>query len=259
MAATLNTSLAVLVLLQLSLSLICMAVHQANVCRATISQPSEMTAHIGVESAVLPCTITPACSKADTHSHWFVFRQDSHHHLNIQLPKYSIHEGNLSIHSVQANDSGVYYCAATLTASNQQVAPSIGSGTRLVVRENPSTIDGQALLWSLFAIAALYSLIVLILLIYKKVSPRWGLHVGGIQMNFIHGFRWGMSHGRKRKDSSRKPTSTRRAHFRAVVQELYGKRTLPHADRNTDHQHCDRNQFEHPHTQSPDEDVYQNV
>ncbi|XP_036407923.1 uncharacterized protein si:ch211-139g16.8 [Megalops cyprinoides] len=240
MAATLSTSLAVLVLLQLSLSLICMAVRQADVCRATISQLSEMTAQIGAESAVLPCTITPTCSKADTHSHWFVFRQDSHHHLSIQLPKYSIHEGNLSIHSVQANDSGVYYCAATLKTSNQQVAPSIGSGTRLVVRENPSTINGQALLWSLFAIAAVYSLIVLILLIYKKT-------------------RWGMSHGRKRKDSSRKPTSTRRAHFRAVLQELYGKRSLPHADRNTNHQRCDKNQFEHPHTQSPDEDVYQNM
>ncbi|KAJ8383973.1 hypothetical protein AAFF_G00212170 [Aldrovandia affinis] len=100
-------------------------------------------------------------------------------------------------------------------ASGQQGAPSIGSGTRLVVRESQGSILKHALLWSLVAILALYSLLILALLVSRKIGRE--THISR----------------RERRNESRKNGSARRRHFRAVVQELYGKRNMCSAGQNT--------------------------
>ncbi|XP_064170925.1 immunoglobulin superfamily member 6 [Anguilla rostrata] len=229
-------TLAVPLLFQLSVSLVCLA-ESRMLCRTVISQPDEVTAFTAARATILPCNVTHRCPNIASPIRWFVFRRDHHEEIHVQLRKYSMDGRDLTIHSPQTNDSGVYYCSTAMSSTTTVVVPSIGNGTRLVVREKPNTTTMTALLWTLFAVLALYSLLILSLLICKKTRREI--------------FR------SKRRNTPEKRGSTRRLHFHAVVQELYGKGNLRSAGQNTAHSHHGR--FENPHAYSPDEDVYQNM
>ncbi|KAJ8344927.1 hypothetical protein SKAU_G00291200 [Synaphobranchus kaupii] len=227
-------TLAVLLILQLSVSLIYLTESEPTPCRAVISQPDEVATLTSAQDTTLPCLITQPClSKV----RWFVFRHKSHQEIRAQPLKYSPSSRALTIHSPQANDSGVYYCSSVPLDSSRKGAPSIGNGTRLVVRESSNTTIKTALLWTLLVVLTLYSLLILTLLILKARREI---------------FR------RKRRNTLDKSGSTRKLHFRAVVQELYGKRNL----RSTEHTtrtYSHNSKVEHPHAYAPDEDVYQNI
>ena len=99
-----------------------------------ISQPKEVTVVPLVQDTTLPCSVTHLCrgSAPGGTFRWFVFRHASHQEIHAQDPKYSTGHEGLTIHSPRTNDSGVYYCS--LVPRSSAVRPSIGPGTRLVVR-----------------------------------------------------------------------------------------------------------------------------
>ncbi|CAB1342297.1 unnamed protein product [Coregonus sp. 'balchen'] len=187
----------------------------------SLHQPDEVIWRIGGQTASLPCNIT-----YDTNMEidliWFVFKEDAHHSVDLmtQQHKYSLERNALNINSLQANDSGVYHCAALFKNVVCSGAQEIGQGTTLVVREWGMQMTWHVLLWLLFVLLALYSLAVLILIICKKKN-------------------------------------TVRVQFGAVVQELYGKRNLQSNKKNPNHSGPAQNKVESPHSNHP-EDIYQN-
>uniref|UniRef100_A0A8C7K4J1 Ig-like domain-containing protein n=1 Tax=Oncorhynchus kisutch TaxID=8019 RepID=A0A8C7K4J1_ONCKI len=102
----------------------------------SLHQPDDIIWRIGGQSASLPCNIV-----YDTNRNidflWFVFKQDAHHSVDLmtQQHKYSLERNSLNINSLQANDSGVYHCAALFRDVVCSGAQEIGQGTTLVVRE----------------------------------------------------------------------------------------------------------------------------
>uniref|UniRef100_A0A4W5RS56 Ig-like domain-containing protein n=1 Tax=Hucho hucho TaxID=62062 RepID=A0A4W5RS56_9TELE len=101
----------------------------------SLHQPDEVIWRVGGQSASLPCNIAyDTSSKMDFL--WFVFKQDAHHSVNLmtQQHKYSLERNSLNINSLQANDSGVYHCAALFRDVVCSGAQEIGQGTTLVVR-----------------------------------------------------------------------------------------------------------------------------
>jgi hypothetical protein len=101
----------------------------------SLHQPDDIIWRIGGQSASLPCNIV-----YDTNRNidflWFVFKQDAHHSVDLitQQHKYSLEKNSLNINSLQANDSGVYHCAALFRDVVCSGAQEIGQGTTLVVR-----------------------------------------------------------------------------------------------------------------------------
>lgn len=101
----------------------------------SLHQPDDIIWRIGGQSASLPCNIG-----YDTNRNidflWFVFKQDAHHSVDLmtQQHKYSLERNSLNINSLQANDSGVYHCAALFREVVCSGAQEIGQGTTLVVR-----------------------------------------------------------------------------------------------------------------------------
>ncbi|XP_036794826.1 immunoglobulin superfamily member 6-like isoform X2 [Oncorhynchus mykiss] len=187
----------------------------------SLHQPDDIIWRIGGQSASLPCNIA-----YDTNRNidflWFVFKQDAHHSVDLitQQHKYSLERNSLNINSLQANDSGVYHCAALFRDVVCSGAQEIGQGTTLVVRERGVQMAWHVLLWLLFVLLVLYSLAILILIIRKKKNKV-------------------------------------RVQFGAVVQELYGKRNLRSNKKNPNHSGPAQNKVESPHSNHP-EDIYQN-
>ncbi|XP_041735220.1 immunoglobulin superfamily member 6 [Coregonus clupeaformis] len=200
----------------------------------SLHQPDEVIWRIGGQTASLPCNIV-----YDTNMEidliWFVFKEDAHHSVDLmtQQHKYSLERNALNINSLQANDSGVYHCAALFKNVVCSGAQEIGQGTTLVVRE----MTWHVLLWLLFVLLALYSLAVLIRIICKKtgkdIAVCRGTQKSDIQKNTV------------------------RVQFGAVVQELYGKRNLQSNKKNPNHSGPAQNKVESPHSNHP-EDIYQN-
>ncbi|KAG9329872.1 hypothetical protein JZ751_028756 [Albula glossodonta] len=126
------TVVRIMVLLPL-FTLICCAGGLAELCRVVITQPAELSASVGADSVVLPCSLQHSCPNTTATVRWLRFYHSSHQQLSDHPPKYNLQDQTLTIQSPLANDSGIYYCAIDLTASQQQGAPSIGSGTLLVV------------------------------------------------------------------------------------------------------------------------------
>ncbi|XP_036794824.1 immunoglobulin superfamily member 6-like isoform X1 [Oncorhynchus mykiss] len=204
----------------------------------SLHQPDDIIWRIGGQSASLPCNIA-----YDTNRNidflWFVFKQDAHHSVDLitQQHKYSLERNSLNINSLQANDSGVYHCAALFRDVVCSGAQEIGQGTTLVVRERGVQMAWHVLLWLLFVLLVLYSLAILILIIRKKtgkdIAVCRGTQKSDIQKNKV------------------------RVQFGAVVQELYGKRNLRSNKKNPNHSGPAQNKVESPHSNHP-EDIYQN-
>ncbi|KAJ8253858.1 hypothetical protein COCON_G00204700 [Conger conger] len=223
-------------LFQLSFTLIYMKESLGEACKGLINQTEEVPAFTTVQAITLHCPIPDLCrNSAKSTTHWFVFRNASHQEISARGPKYSIDDKDLTIHSPQTNDSGVYYCGVVLSSKKA----SIGTGTRLVVREKRDTTTQTALLWTLFAVLALYSLLILVLLLSKKTRREI--------------FR------SERTSTTDKRGSARRLQFRAVVQELYKRRNLRGTGQNTTQTYSPHSNVERPHAYLPDEDVYQNM
>ncbi|KAJ8251154.1 hypothetical protein GJAV_G00217900 [Gymnothorax javanicus] len=203
---TLDVSL----LFLLAIALMCLTESRSVPCRAEINQLEEVRVQTSARTTTLPCYITHRCRSGTPYVRWFVFGRDAHRKIQTQTAKYSMNGQNLTIHFLRANDSGVYYCAVF----SSKIVPSIGNGTRLVVRGRPNnTTTKQALLWTLFAVLAVYSALILMLLVSKKARREI--------------FR--------SKRSSTERGSTRRQHFHAVVQELYSQGNLPSTGRNSNY------------------------
>ncbi|MCJ8739352.1 hypothetical protein PDJAM_G00046160 [Pangasius djambal] len=118
-------------------------------------------------------------------------------------------------------------------------AQAIGTGTTLTVKENDYNA-GQVLLITLVVLLSLYSLIILTLFICIKTGRAMLLK-------------------RKQSQSQEKGDSTRRVHFRAVVQELYSKRNLRRNKKNTSTDISHENKVEEPQSHTVREDIYQNL
>uniref|UniRef100_A0A674D1Q9 Ig-like domain-containing protein n=1 Tax=Salmo trutta TaxID=8032 RepID=A0A674D1Q9_SALTR len=93
---------------------------------------------------------------------WFVFKQDAHHSVNLmtQQHKYSLERNSLNINSLQANDSGVYHCAAVFRDVVCSGAQEIGQGTTLVVRGKSIELNRTLVIYhcdvtNLFAVRSL--------------------------------------------------------------------------------------------------------
>ncbi|KAG9328998.1 hypothetical protein JZ751_008487 [Albula glossodonta] len=301
----------------------------AELCRVVITQPAELSASVGADSVVLPCSLQHSCPNTTATVRWLRFYHSSHQQLSDHPPKYNLQDQTLTIQSPLANDSGIYYCAIDLTASQQQGAPSIGSGTLLVVTVTPlpnpflhliyragrgeasaaetpasqsaltsnhevqvtdppfldmsavSTDRSQlvlkkTLLWSLFSILALYSSLILILLICKKAGCESCLYrVKRSSSRTVRSFsQLHLFNPAEYLLNISAPScvrlceishccvgngSTRRLRFHAVVQELYRKRNLHRVSQRTSSPHTHQREVENPHSHSPDEDVYQNM
>ncbi|XP_063073068.1 uncharacterized protein LOC134463752 [Engraulis encrasicolus] len=229
---------------RLRLTLLFTAVFRVDSCGLVPKETSselwpkeDSTFHIPCDVNVVQCG-----NKKNTEFTWHVLRKSSSELLNTgSSPKYAVLEkGALTVRSFNANDSGVYFCGVSLGDQGKKGQQMIGHGTRVTIAVLSHQIQ-QAFLWLFFAILALYSLIVLILLIMKMMGRD--ISIGGKSGN-------GSSSGN---------SSTRRRHFRAVVQELYSKRNPRNSATSPAHRPALDCQFENPHTTAQDDDIYQNM
>ncbi|XP_029998291.1 uncharacterized protein LOC115425004 [Sphaeramia orbicularis] len=190
------------------------------------------------QSAVLSCTVHSNCSDTGLQYRWFVFRKDTHSEVHDSPPKCVLNGPTLHINSLDVTDSGIYHCAAvSLDREPEAGRQHIGLGTTLVVREK--TKVRHILLWLSFILMAIYSLVILALVILKK----YGYHRTCIKMN----------------KTSNVKTSSKRMQFRDVLQELYSRRN---SERNK--QSARRNRPQTDEAASPKfngsiDDIYQNV
>lgn len=155
------------------------------------SQPDEVIWRKTGQSAEIPCTVT--CSDKPMHYEWFVFKESVH--LRLNWPDKD--QTSLHINSLQANDSGIYYCAAVTSGDPEPGKLYVGLGTTLVVKgksllrgklilkdqmfgsvkdsfyllfsERVKVMVRYYLLWLSLALLAIYSL-ALVTFIIKKVN-----------------------------------------------------------------------------------------
>ncbi|XP_046873259.1 immunoglobulin superfamily member 6 isoform X6 [Hypomesus transpacificus] len=190
-------------------------------CIVGINQPNEMMSQDSSD-IILLCDVNINCSLFSSNSNetlWFVFNEHSLYNNPINLPaqsyKYSLAGHSLRVRSLHTNDSGVYHCAIVLQGVVHQGAQEIGRGTKLVVRDMP--VVWHTLLWFLLVLLALYSLAVVVVIILKKS-----------EQNFT------ICRGTSTKcDERNTVTKTKRAQFRAVVQELYGRKNAQNPKRSS--------------------------
>ncbi|XP_027141153.1 immunoglobulin superfamily member 6 isoform X2 [Larimichthys crocea] len=190
-----------------------------------LSQPETVILQTG-QSAFLPCTVSSHCSANDWDYEWISFKESTCIRINLKNPlKYSLEGASLHIRSLQANDSGIYYCAALNHGDSAHGTQHVGFGTTLVVRERFKIRTKHILLWLSFVLLAIYSLVILTLII-KKCGCR-----------------------KNAKTEKTKKTSTKKTQFRDVLQEMYSKRNFERSKQtagNTDNN-------------SSSDDIYQNV
>ncbi|XP_045884930.1 uncharacterized protein si:ch211-139g16.8 isoform X1 [Micropterus dolomieu] len=201
------------------------------------AESSEVILRKTGQNAVLPCTASTRCSPEDVNYEWFSFKQHSHVRLNLTdiQHKYSLDGSSLHIKSLHTNDSAIYYCAASCGGQ----APGrehVGSGTILRVREHVKIMVRRILLWLSFVLLAIYSSVLVTLLLKK----------------------YGCKTVCRRKRKTVKNNSTKKTQFRDVLQELYSRRNLERSKQTANRK---RSQAEAPSTEfnSQTDDVYQNV
>ncbi|XP_063760134.1 immunoglobulin superfamily member 6 [Eleginops maclovinus] len=207
-----------------------------------LTQPNNMIWQKTGQSVFLKCTLHSHCLRKEFQFGWFAFKENFHLRLNLSknFQKYSLDNASLNIKSLHTNDSGIYYCAVW---SNAKAAGAqyIALGTTLVVSEYVNPMVRHVLLWLSFVLLAIYSLALVILILKKcgyKISDckRMG----------------------KTDKPSEERNSTKRAHFRDVLQEMYSKRNL---DRGVKAENKKRSKAKAPSTEfnGSTDDIYQNV
>ncbi|XP_035511392.1 immunoglobulin superfamily member 6 [Morone saxatilis] len=198
-----------------------------------LSQPNEAIWKKMGQSVVLPCTVMPNCRANDLEYEWCIFKEHSCFCLKLlDNHKYSLDGSSLHIKSLDANDSGIYYCAAVLNGEPAQGKLHVGSGTTLVVKEKVNIMVRHILLWVFFVLLTIYSLAVVTLILKK--------------------------YGCRRTTKTERSNSTKTTQFRDVLQEMYSKRNLQRSKRLVSR---NRSQAEATRTgaNSSNDDVYQNV
>lgn len=96
--------------------------------------PAEETEQKIGQSAELTCSVV--CSDMGIHYEWFVFKENSHHRVNLSgaPSKFSLVKGSLHVKSLNADDSGIYHCAAVWPGESMQGRQYVGPGLTLIVR-----------------------------------------------------------------------------------------------------------------------------
>ncbi|XP_053707816.1 uncharacterized protein si:ch211-139g16.8 isoform X2 [Synchiropus splendidus] len=152
--------------------------------------------------ANLTCKVKENCFTSDLDFQWFIFKEDSHFLLsNKHDPRFTFSGSSLIIKSTNANDSGIYHCAALERGGAKSGAQYVGTGSILVVKDNITPVS-YILLWVLLALMLVYSLAVVTLIILKKGCKFDTSKPGG------------------------KKNSTRKMAFREVLQEMYSRKTV---------------------------------
>ncbi|GAA6228642.1 immunoglobulin superfamily member 6 [Lates japonicus] len=205
-----------------------------------LTQPEkEMWRKTG-QDALLPCNASSQCSTTGFHFEWFVFKETSHHHLNVNgnKDKYSLEGASLRIKSLNTNDSGIYHCAAASPGESESRKPHVGTGTSLTVRGAVKTMARHILLWLSFVLLVIYSIAVVTLIILKK-------------------YRCNTSFCR-RMCKTDKNYSTRKIQFRDVLQEMNNRRSFKRskqtADKDSSHVEAANDEFN-----SSIDGIYQNI
>ncbi|KAL2100910.1 hypothetical protein ACEWY4_002671 [Coilia grayii] len=228
---------------QLTFTILFTAVFRVDSCNLLTKQTSAEIWPVEHSSVHIFCDVSVAqCQgKEKLQFTWHVLRKSSSEPLIVDpgSPKYSVlQKGDLEVKSFHANDSGIYFCGVTVGDQGRKGQQMIGHGTVVTVTVISHQIQ-QAVLWLLFVVLALYSLIVLALLIMKMM----GRDIPSLRGN----------------NNGSKNNSTRRRHFRAVLQELYSKRNLHSPTKTPGHRPAADSEFENPHTPTQDDDIYQNM
>lgn len=208
-----------------------------------ISQPRTALWDIG-QTATLPCNAVVSCvSRCSNETLWFFFNTESQKYEQINMllrpPRYSLARHALRIQGLRPNDTGVYHCAVTLGGLGRPGAQEIGPGTSLLVRD--MLVDWSALLWSLFVLLALYSLAVLVLVIWKKSGQE------------ITVCRKRFPTSDEENSETRQKDKAKRGQFRAVVQELYGRRKALNP------KSSGPQRVKGPQSKPPTDNIYQNL
>ncbi|XP_035809437.2 immunoglobulin superfamily member 6 [Amphiprion ocellaris] len=201
-----------------------------------ISQPNETIWRKTGQAAVLHCTMSDPCSAGGFLYQWFAFNQSGHFRLDLTGDKYNLDGASLHIKSLQANDSGIYHCAVASQGPETCCRQYVGMGTSLMVREHAEIMIGHILL-SLLILLAVYSLVIVILIVRK----------GGCK-TCVH----------RKMSRSDKNNSSKKMQFRDVLQEMYSRTNLEKSKEtargNTSHVEAGNSELD-----GSTDDIYQNV
>ncbi|KAF3700197.1 Immunoglobulin superfamily member 6 [Channa argus] len=179
------------------------------------------------QDALLPCTASAECSENGMSYKWFVFKKNQHSSIEVDFnsPRFSLDRASLRIKSLNVNDSGIYHCAAEWTREPTKGKQHVGMGTTLTVRALES-MTKHILLWLSFVLLAIYSSVILTLILSKKNNST----------------------------NKARPKSQ----FRDVLQEMYNKKKLQ-SDTQTTGSNPSEAQTASSDLKSSIDDIYQNV
>lgn len=210
-------------------------------CSLEVRQPHNQLFGEENQSISVPCNINISnCPDSSPDMVWYVFTSNSHHQLDTkdQPFKYHVENHQLQINELKSSDDGVYYCAVALSNKIRAGPQAFGSGTTVTVNE-PTQYACIVVLLVLLVLLILYDITVLTYIICIKTGRgSWFLN------------------GRFRK-SETKIDSSKKAHFGAVVQELYSRRNL--RKKSAPGETSPENKVENSHFQTEVEDIYQNL
>ncbi|KAM9783612.1 immunoglobulin superfamily member 6 [Syngnathus typhle] len=209
---------------------------QAHSC---LSQPSGVIWRQLGQDAVIQCSFLPDCLAENLRYKWFAFEHRSHGTLDLAQNhhKYSLHGADLQIRSLNGNDSGIYYCAATTQREPTPGAQHVGLGTTLVVKEKTKLMVGHVLLWLTVVVLALYSSATVTLIVQKK----YGLNICNC----------------RRTHKSDKKNTKRTRVFHDVLQEMHRQRNG--RSKETAEKHPALVQAAAAQADNAPDDIYQNV
>ncbi|XP_039979654.1 immunoglobulin superfamily member 6 isoform X2 [Xiphias gladius] len=210
----------------------------SGIAEGCLIQPEKEIWRTTEQDAVLTCTVSSHCPAGGWQYEWFVFKEHSHHHLNLSVSrsKYTLDGASLHISPLTVNDSGIYHCAAVHAGKPAKGAQHVGLGTTLAVtvRATPQYI----LLYLSFILLVIYSITVLTLIILKEY---------GCNMSFC-----------RRMCKIDKTYSTKKIQFGDVLQEMTNKRNLKTHKQTVGRHHSQVKAASNDFNNSPD-DIYQNV